>query len=105
MIKTLFYNIQDIINNILINRLHKPYILHNEHIFKVNNINYYLIDTVIDNDATLNTAKIKCRTFCTDIITKEDYIFNQYILSQDEIEKCNIKTSSHTITIPLSYKL
>lgn len=105
MIKTLFYNIQDVINNILINKLHKPYILHNEHIFKINHISISLIDCTTDDDTYLNKASIQTRTYVTNIFNKKDYVIPMNILSEEEANKCNIETHINTLTIPVSFKL
>ena len=104
MFKELQYNIEDYINNLLVNRLHKPYIVHDMHLFKINRISVNLIDLCMD-DNEIQDAKVTIKTFVTDVITRKGYIIPMPVLEQDEALKVNVPYSVSTVSIPRSFKI
>lgn len=99
MIKDIIYNIQDYINEILVNKLHKPFIVQDLHIFKINRIVTQLQDVTVDD--SIDNINITQRTYVTNIITNKDYMIQSSVLSEEEARKVNVSYSVYTMSIPL----
>ena len=99
MIRDIIYNIQDYINEILVNKLHKPYMCKDLHIFKINRIVTQLQDVTVDD--SIDKMNITQRTYVTDIITNKDYVIPSAVLSEEEAEKVNVQYRVYTMSIPL----
>lgn len=102
-VKDIVYSIEDYINDILINKLHKQYILHDKHIFKIRYVVTRLEDVMVDDE--LHQAKIKQYTRVTDVLTNKEHVIYTAVLSEEECNNLNVPYIVRTSSLPLTFKL